>query len=128
MQKHVHKHSNTTINSSKSQKRNVKCKKNIQTQQNNNKFFKIAKMPCNAVRGRVCQVLARVRPCLPPTKTIKQIVLFCPFCFFCFFGIFCCCFFCVFRGPGAVKQEQTSQNTETNSKINFIFGARKNIF
>ena len=34
-------------------------------------------------------------------------------------------FFCVFRGPGAVKQEKTSRNAETNSKINFIFGARK---
>ena len=37
-------------------------------------------------------------------------------------------FFLVFRGPGAVKQENTSRNTETNSKINFIFGARKIIF
>ena len=30
--------------------------------------------------------------------------------------------FGVFRAPGAVKQEKTSQDTETNSKINFIFG------
>ncbi len=36
--------------------------------------------------------------------------------------------FCVFRGPGAVKQEKTSQNVEMKSKINFIFGARKIIF
>ena len=27
-----------------------------------------------------------------------------------------------------MKQEKTSRNTETNSKINFIFGARKIIF
>ena len=30
-------------------------------------------------------------------------------------------FFCVFRGPGAVKQKKPSRNTETNSKINSIF-------
>ena len=36
--------------------------------------------------------------------------------------VFFVCFFWVFRGPGAVKQEKTSRNTETNSKMNFIFG------
>ena len=35
--------------------------------------------------------------------------------------VFLCFFFCVFRGPGAVKQEKTSRNTETNSKMKFIF-------
>ena len=39
-------------------------------------------------------------------------LLFCPF----------FCVLCVFRAPGAVKQEKTSRNTETNSKINFMFG------
>ena len=48
------------------------------------------------------------------------------FCFFVFFGLFGFFFvFWGFRGPRAVKQEKTSQNTETNSKINFIFGARQ---
>ena len=37
------------------------------------------------------------------------------FCIFCFFGVFLM-FFWVFRGPGAVKQEKTNRNTETNSK------------
>ena len=45
---------------------------------------------------------------------------------FWFFWVFFCCFFLVFRGPGAVKQEKASRNTETNSKINFIFGAGQN--
>ena len=36
-------------------------------------------------------------------------------------------FFCVFRGPGAVKQKKTSRNTETNSKINFIVVASTKI-
>ena len=42
----------------------------------------------------------------------------------CPFWVFVCKkkpFFCVCRGPGAVKEENTSRNTETNSKINFIF-------
>ena len=41
--------------------------------------------------------------------------------FFVFFFVFFLFFFVV-RGPGAVKEEKTSRNTETNSKINFIFG------
>ena len=53
---------------------------------------------------------------------IGSCTLFCPFLFF---FLQKKTFFYVFRGPGAVKQETTSRNTETNSKINFIFGARK---
>ena len=44
------------------------------------------------------------------------------FVFLPFFVFFLGAGFWNFRGPGAVKQEKTSRNTETNSKINFIFG------
>ena len=41
--------------------------------------------------------------------------------FACFLDVFF--FVAFFEAPGAVKQEKTYRNTETNSKINFIFGA-----